>query len=327
MHGSAPPAVRWLVPAAVALVGLTACTGTPDPPEPSDLPRTPSGPAEPSLDPFARAEHSTVSVEAGQSSASGVVVSADGHILTSNTVITVGGDGELTVTFRTDQSAPATVVGDDPRTGLAVIKVDGIPGLTPPVFGDSNAVRTGDQIQVLVGPLVAGAPVSTGTVLDTSIAVNGVSMLQTDAAPALGSAGGPTVNSTGELVGITAGFSSSIDGSTVSSHAVPADVAARVSEQLIAGEPVAHPYLGVMAGPAGDAGARVQQVATGSPAEQAGLRPGDVITQVGERPVGDPDDLLAAVQAYRAGDQVPVTVTRDGSAQELAVTLGAAPGD
>jgi hypothetical protein len=106
MHGSAPPAVRWLVPAALVLLGSAACTGTPDLPEPSDVPGTPSGLAEPSLDPFARAERSTVSVEAGQSAASGVVVSGDGHILTSNTVITVGNAGQMSVTFHTDQSAP-----------------------------------------------------------------------------------------------------------------------------------------------------------------------------------------------------------------------------
>jgi putative serine protease PepD len=264
-----------------------------------------------------------VSIEVGPSAASGMVVSTEGHILTTDLVVSGAAGDPVTVTFHTGQSSQASIVGDDPRTGLAVIHVDGAAGIPLTVFADSDSVRFGDQVRILGGPLVSGDPVSSGTVVDTSLAAGGYSAIATDAQPILGSAGGPTTGQDGAVIGITAGVRSG--GGSEISFSVPSNLAARVADQLITGEPVTHPYLGVAAGAADGAGALVQQVAAGSPAAQAGLLPRDVITRVGDRPVADPDDLLAAVQSGRVGDQVEVGYTRDGTEQELTVTLGLAP--
>lgn len=304
----------------ILLLAAGGCTTVPEQ-EPESA--GPASPADP--DPDAGPERSVVSVQVGQSAGSGLVLTADGHILTS-AIATVGTGGEAaTVTFDDGRSAPATIAGDDPQTGLAVLKVDGVADLTPAVFADSDAVQIGDEVRVIGGSLVAD-PVASGTVLDTSLRFGRFSAIGTDAPASRGAGGAPLVNAAGEVVGIVVGFIGTAGGDETA-MALPASLAARVADQLVAGEPVAHPYLGVSVGLADSGGALVQQVAAGSPAGQAGMQSGDVLTRVGDRPIADPDDLLAAVQSASIGDQVTIAYTRDGTDQEATVTLGAAPED
>jgi putative serine protease PepD len=316
---------RWLVVSALAAgVAMAGCSEVvPDEPEPTGSAAATPSPGD------AGVEASVVSVEAGPSSGSGVVVSADGHILASHGVVARADSGALTVTDSGGDSYPAAVVGSDPRTGLAVIQVDGVPDLAPARFADSDAVEIGDEVRVLAGPLVREGLITSGVVSATGALAGNISAIEieTETAVGLGSGGGPAVNTAGEIIGIA--IATRTGGEAEISLAVPSNLARRVADQLIAGEEVAHPYLGVSleTEAADGGGALVEQVATGSPAAEAGLAPGDVITTVGDRTVDGPGDVVAAVQAHDVGDEVTVTYSRDGSEQDTTVTLTQAPAD
>jgi putative serine protease PepD len=312
----------WLVSALAAGLAAAGCTEVvPDEPEPTGSAATPSpGDA-------AAVEASVVSIEAGPSGGSGVVVSADGHIVTTHSVVAGADSGSVTVTLSGGDSHQAAVVGSDPRTDLAVIQVDGVPDLAPAGFADSDAVEIGDEVRVLGGPLVRAGPITSGVVSATGAVAGNISVIEieTEAAAVPGSGGGPAVNTAGEIIGIA--IATRTSGDAEISVAVPSNLASRVADQLIAGEEVAHPYLGVSLGDADGGGALVEQVAAGSPAAEAGLASGDVITTVGDRTVDGPGDVVAAVQSHGVGDEVTLTYTRDGSEQDTTVTLNQAPAD
>lgn len=313
---------RWLllcVTAVVLGVGVTACTTESDS---ADDPPTSLAPTSSPPDPVALAEQSVVSVQARQSAGSGVVLTADGYILTGSSVVT--GSDLVTVTFSGGESGEATVVGADPRTDLAVLKVDGASELTPVVFGDSGGVQPGDEVQLVDAP-AAQEIVEAGVVRDPRSTVGALSMIETDLAAGIGTLGRPVINTAGEVIAINMAASTTTDGRVLASFAVPSSIAMRVADQLIAGQPATHPYLGVEVDAAPGGGALVQRVAAGSPAEQAGLQPADVITGVGDRPVEDADDVLAFVMSSDLGDEVTVTYARDGSDQTTTVTLGQSP--
>ncbi len=311
--------IWWRLVAAVALgVGMTACAAESDS---AEDPPTPSAHASSPTSPLALAEQSVVSIEAGQSAGAGVVLTADGHIMVSNTV---AAGGPVTVTFSDGGSGTAVLVGADPRTELAVVSVDGASDLTPAVFGDSDGVQPGDEVQLVDAPATQAA-VESGIVLDTSSTVGTLSMIETDLAAGPGTSGRPVLNDAGEVIGLHMATSTAADGSVVASFAIPSNIATRVADQLAAGQQPTHPYLGVEVDNAPDGGALVHGVAAGSPAGQAGLQPGDVITGLGGRPVEDADDVLAVVMSSGLGDEVTVTYTRDGSSQTVTVTLGQSP--
>jgi putative serine protease PepD len=288
----------------------------------------------------AQVEPSVVSVQAGPGGGSGVVLDTDGHILTNHHVVAAAGGEQLAVTFSDGSSQPASVVGTDPRSDLAVVQVVDGAGLTPASFADSDAVRTGDQVLALGSPLGLSGSVTAGIVsaknrtievgAQSSAGVASISgMIQTDAPINPGNSGGALVNAGGEVIGINSAIATAGDsqGNIGVGFAIPANTAEQVAGQLIAGEQVSHPYLGVTVGDAPDGGALVQSVAPGSPAAEAGLRQADVITRVGDAPVQNADDLVAAVQRGQAGDRVEVTVDRGGAEQQLPVTLAEAPAE
>jgi putative serine protease PepD len=299
-------------------LGMGSCTREPDLPDP---PAT-EPPAQDVLD---SVRASVVTVQNGQSSGSGLVLAADGHVLTSLRLAADAAEDALTVSVEGGNGQPAAIVGSDPRTQLAVVKMEGAAGLTPVVFGDSDALAEGDEAMTLSGPADPAASVTTGTVQDVSKAVDRTSMIEISVATDL-TPGGVVVNQSGEVIAIVVGTGADEEGAEVS-LAIPANLASRVADQLVAGEPVAHPFLGVSVDTSPDGGALVEQVPPGSPAEQAGLQPGDIISSIGDRPVGDADDVVAAVQSRSVGDDVTVTYTRDGSEQEVTVTLGQAPAE
>ncbi|HEY8451228.1 MAG: PDZ domain-containing protein [Micromonosporaceae bacterium] len=307
-------------------VALAGCGGgAPDgsPGTPTPAPGT-SAPA----DPVARLQASAVLVEAAASGGQGtlgqvgVVVSPDGHVVVGGFLATVGGDApEVTVTAGDGRPRPAEVLGADPRTALAVLRVTEPDGLVPAVFADVGALAAGDRVLVVGGPRDPDT-VRDARVRDLSVAVGGISTVQVDtAAPG----GGVVGTADGELIGLV---HSSVD---VEGHeainVVPADLIRRVADQVIAGGPVVHPYLGVVLTAAPDGGAVVQQVAEGSPAADAGLRPGDVLVRVGEVDVDDPDAVVARVQAATVGERLAVAYLRDGTEHEVTVTLAALPPD
>lgn len=287
---------------------------------------------------------SVVSVKTGNGEGSGVVLNRNGLVLTNNHVVAGAQGDTLAVVFSNGTSRGGTIVGTDPRSDLAVVKVDGSAGLNPAVFGDSDAMNVGDTVLALGSPLGLEGSVTSGIISakDRTIrsgdqqpggaqggAASISGMLQTDAAVNPGNSGGPLVNLAGEVIGINTAIATAGggNGNIGVGFAIPSNTAKRVAEALIAGEKVSHPQLGIAVADTEGKGALAQSVTPDGPADQAGLREGDVITRFGDRVINNADDLVAAVQGAQVGDRIAVTYTRSGDERRVTVTMGEAPGD
>ena len=270
----------------------------------------------------------------------GFVITADGVIVTNNHV--VDGARRITVVFGDGQEREARVLGRDPSTDLAVLKVDAS-GLPVAVLGDSDRLRVGDDV-VAIGNALAleGGPTVTRGIVsakDRTIAAgNGVSLdhlIQTDAAINPGNSGGPLVNSDGEVVGINtavAGGAQNIGFSIAVSQARP------VIEELRQGATRPRPFLGVsmvevtptMARQlvlSVDTGVLVAEVTPSSGADRGGIRPGDVIVEIDGKTVGTPQDVSGVLRERKPGDQLTIVVVRDGDRATVQVRLGERPVD
>ena len=279
---------------------------------------------------------------------SGVVIGKDGYILTNNHVISLAaGDSgaTLTVVFNDGKGTrvPGTIVGRDPASDLAVVKVTGVDNITVAQLGDSSGLQVGDEVVAVGSPLGLAGTVTTGIVssLHRPVRLSGegtdtqavIDAIQTDAAINPGNSGGPLVDATGAVVGIntairTLGDTSSgqTTGSIGLGFAIPIDYARSIAQTLINHGKVQHATIGVNARSATDGttdGAQVQNVDDGGPAARAGIAEGDVIIKVGDRSVGSADELIVAVQAHRVGETVPVVLLRDGKRMTVQVTLAA----
>ncbi|WP_433615604.1 S1C family serine protease [Dactylosporangium sp. CA-139114] len=274
---------------------------------------------------------SVVDISTGEAEGSGVIMTADGQVITNNHV--VAGASKLQVTFSTGKTASASVVGTDPAGDIAVIKIQGVSGLTPAKFGDSDALRVGDTVLAVGSPLGLQGSVTAGIVSALHRTIEGeqggksiADAIQTDAAINPGNSGGALVNLRGEVVGIntaiaTAGQNS---GNIGVGFAISANRARSSADQLAKGGKVSHPYLGVQLTD-GNGGALIGGVVAGGPADKAGLKTGDLVTKFGSATVNDATGLINAVQGAKAGDQVQVTINRNGTEQTVTVTLGEAP--
>jgi serine protease Do len=276
--------------------------------------------------------------ESGQGS--GVVVGSDGVILTNNHVI--DGADRIEVQLQGARGrVVATLVGADPKTDLAVLRIDakGLPVIT---FADSDRVRVGDLAFAIGNPFGVGPSVSMGIVSATGRGGVGIvdyeDFIQTDASINPGNSGGALVDSLGRLVGINTAIYSRGGGNIGIGFAVPANLAKRVKDQLLDGGKVVRGYLGVQIGEltpelarkfGGEAGtgALVGEVLDDSPAAKAGLVAGDVIVRADGRPVGDPRQLRLQIAGVAPGSEISLTVLRDGREQEERVTVGELPGD
>ncbi|HEX8632096.1 MAG TPA: trypsin-like peptidase domain-containing protein [Catenuloplanes sp.] len=297
----------------------------------------------------AAVEDSVVSIKTESGEGSGVVLTADGFVLSNNHVVAgaQGGagvvGGSVNVVFANGKSAVAKIVGTDPRTDLAVVKAEGVSGLSPATLGDSAAMQVGDTVLALGSPLGLQGSVTSGIISakdriietgrDRSGALpqqSGVSsmsgLLQTDAAINPGNSGGALVNTDGQVIGINTAIltSGGGQGNIGVGFAIPSNKAKQVAEQLKAGKKVSHPVLGVSVTPAEGGGAVIKAVTPDGPAAKAGLKVGDVITQVNGQPANDSDDVVGIVQAGKVGDQLQVTYTRDGAQQSVTATLAEA---
>jgi putative serine protease PepD len=296
----------------------------------------------------ARVLNSVVSIAVedptGTGTGSGVVLSADGFVLTNNHVVeSAAEEGTIVVSFndgRTD--LPARIVGRDPETDLAVLRVVGARGLTPAALGTSAGLVVGDPVVAIGSPLGLDGSVTSGIVsaLDRTVRVPNETgaapssplfdAIQTDAAINPGNSGGPLVDMSGRVIGITTAIatlgSEAQSGSIGVGFAVPVDAARTIAEQLIRTGKAAHPVIGVVAASVGQdgkgpRGARVTSLVPGGAAAEAGLKVGDVITQVSGRRVLGVDQLIVALRGHRVGTRVELTYVRGGTARTARVVL------
>ena len=294
-----------------------------------------------------------------QGQGSGVIIDAQGHIVTNNHVVSGAGQGaKLSVTIG-DKTYSAKVVGTDPSTDLAVLKLENPPSnLTVASWGDSSKLKVGQPVMAVGNPLglsdtvttgivsALNRPVTTQAVTDNNDLDNNInsqqdsdvvvtSAIQTNAAINPGNSGGALVDSSGALVGITSsiasltsnGSSSGQSGNIGIGFAIPSAQVKSVVEQLIANGTVKHPQLGIRAsnGTSGtQLGAQVEDITQGSAAAQAGLQKGDLITAIDGTPVVGSESLVAQVRSHEVGKEVTLSVLRGSETLELKVTLGAA---
>lgn len=278
-----------------------------------------------------------------QVSGSGVIVSADGYIVTNNHV--VEGAKDLSVILADGTPLAARLVNTDVFSDLAVLKVDGnMPAVA--VFGDSDALKPGETVIAIGSPLgefrntvTVGVVSALGRSLDSGQGYFIEDLIQTDAAINQGNSGGPLVNLNGEVIGInTMIVRGSYGSSTVAEglgFAIPSNTVRFVVTQIIEKGYFARPYLGVSWQSitpsiarryrlAVEWGAYVTQVTANSPADQAGLRRGDIILQIGDHPIDATHSFLNALFAYRPGDRVAVKFWREGQVLEVQVQLAEA---
>ncbi|MFC5727596.1 S1C family serine protease [Nocardioides vastitatis] len=275
-------------------------------------------------------------------SGSGVVIDANGLILTNDHVVTLGGQvpadqAEVTASFHDGRKTRATVVGTDPLTDTALIQVEGIEDLKPITIGKSEDLDVGEQVVAIGSPFGLDATVTSGIVsaLNRPVEVardqNGSSVaypaIQTDAAINPGNSGGPLVNMDGQLVGINASIrtagsmTGSESGSIGLGFAIPIDEVLPIIEQIRNGETPTHARLGIGISDSSE-GARIERIEDGSAAADAGLRDGDVITAIDGRPISDSESLIATVRSYRPGDRVKITYLRNGAEHTTQLELG-----
>jgi putative serine protease PepD len=268
--------------------------------------------------------------EAG--SGSGIILTADGTILTNNHVVEVAGEGgTIKVSFTDGTSADAEILGTDPLTDTAVIQAQGVSDLTPATIGKSANLGVGEGVVAIGSPFGLDATVTSGIVsaLDRPVNVGSDDQgnsttypaIQTDAAINPGNSGGPLTDMTGAVVGINSSIrtassaTSEQSGSIGLGFAIPIDEVMPIVDQMAAGETPTHARLGIQVGnpQTGDeAGAVVREVTDGSTASEGGLTSGDVITKVDDRRITDADSLVATIRSYRPGDNVTVTWLRGG---------------
>jgi putative serine protease PepD len=309
---------------------------------------------------------------------SGIILSSDGLILTNNHVVAAakgqpapnapvipgtptppggpagpavpgdptgptGGAPTTTVTFADGRVVPFTVVGTDPASDIAVVRAQGVSGLTPITLGSSANLRVGQDVVAIGSPLGLEGTVTTGIVsaLNRPVAAGGdannqntvLDAIQTDAAINPGNSGGALVNMSGELVGVNSAIATlggdspdAQSGSIGLGFAIPVDQAKRIADELISTGTASHASLGVqVSNDTTTHGAKIVEVTKGGAAATAGLPSGVVVTKVNDRVIGSADALVAAVRSRAPGEKVTLTyLDPAGASQTVQVTLGKA---
>lgn len=270
-------------------------------------------------------------------SGSGVVLSDDGLILTNDHVISLGSAREpdrVQVSFSDGAIVDAEVLGGDPVSDLAVIKVDRT-DVQPITVGTSSNLAVGQEVIAIGSPLGLEGTVTTGIIsaLHRPVAAGGgtadsvFDAIQTDAAINHGNSGGALVNTNGALIGINTAIATadSGGGSIGLGFAIPIDQAKRVADLLANGEPVTHASLGVILDNSAtmeQPGAQIREVAAGGSAAQAGIPARALITKVDDRPIRSGDALIAAIRSFAPGDTVRITYLDGGTERTTDVVLG-----
>jgi len=299
----------------------------------------------------------SVQSDQGKAQGSGVIYDNKGHILTNNHVVAAGGQGsELSVTLNDKRTYGATVIGTDASTDLAVIQLTNGPSdLKSIALGDAKTLKVGEPVMAVGNPLGLAGTVTTGIVsaLNRPVTTSPqqsadpfgqqsagdpvvTNAIQTSAAINPGNSGGALVNAGAQLIGInssiaslgSSGGSSSESGNIGIGFAIPVNEARSIANQLITSGKAAHPYLGVSSkdgvvadGSAKRAAAVLTSVASGTPADKAGLKVGDAIIAVDGDSIDGALSLVGQVRERSAGDKVTLKILRDGQTRSMIVTL------
>ncbi|CAM5639196.1 trypsin-like peptidase domain-containing protein [Streptomyces coeruleorubidus] len=298
-----------------------------------------------------------VSGSGEQGTGTGFMLDTRGHILTNNHVVqSAGSTGEITVTFNGGETAEAELVGRDSGYDLAVVKVKGVRGLTPLPLGNSDNVQVGDPVVAIGAPFdLAGTvtsgiisakqrPITAGGEKGDGSDVSYVDALQTDAPINPGNSGGPLLDAEARVIGINSAIRSADSGSELDSgrsgsiglgFAIPINQGKRVAEELINTGKATHPVIGITLDMdyTGD-GARVAAegseggppVTVGGPGAKAGIKAGDVITEVDGQRVHSGEELIVKTRAHRPGDRLELTVERAGKERRVSLVLGSSGG-
>ncbi|MCZ2115105.1 MAG: trypsin-like peptidase domain-containing protein [Anaerolineae bacterium] len=353
-----PQAESALIPAAQQNAAPTAepTVENPLPPIIEPVPVAPTSTEQAIIDLYKRVNPGVVTIYMTNGSGSGFVVDADGYIVTNNHVIAEG--GPITVYFHDGEVKTAELIGADSHGDIALLKVDALPGeLTALPLGDSEALQVGQTVIAIGAPFGLPNSLTLGIVSGLSrqmpVEEMGLSaryqtpnVIQTDAAINPGNSGGPLLNMSGEVIGVNTAIESPVRANSGVGFAVPSNVVDVVIAQLRESGHMSYPWLGIAGGtltadaaeelglPRTTRGVLVSEVTAGGPAEQAGLRGldrqtmkgADIITGIDDQVVVEFDDLLGyIVQHTQVGQQVTLTILRDGQVMTLNLTLGERP--
>ncbi|GAA0564138.1 trypsin-like peptidase domain-containing protein [Actinomadura livida] len=284
----------------------------------------------------------------GEVGGTGFIVNG-GYIITNNHVVAGAGGSAIEIVFNDKKTLPATVKGADPSSDVAVLQPEGAHSLPALTVGDSSKIAVGDPVIAIGSPLGLQGSVTTGIVssLNRAVPTRGeggdasfLNAIQTDAAINPGNSGGPLVDAKGRVIGINtaiatlgggSGLGEQQSGSIGLGFAIPINQGKRVAEEIIRTGSVRQAKLGVLPDPRyQEGGARImpeavngqEPVTRNGPADKAGLKPGDVITRIDDKPIEDATDLIAQIRSRAPGDRITVTYQRDGRESTVEVTLG-----
>ncbi|MFD1103537.1 Do family serine endopeptidase [Sphingobium olei] len=281
-----------------------------------------------------------------QSLGSGFIISADGYIVTNNHVVSAGAEGasveQITVTLTNKEEYTAKLVGRDPATDLAVLKITASKPLPFVKFGDSTKARVGDWVVAIGNPFALSGTVTAGIISALHRNTGGTSgydkFIQTDASINQGNSGGPMFDMRGNVIGINSQILSPTGGNVGIGFAIPSEQAAPIVQQLMKGQSIKRGYLGVQISPLGEdladslglaknRGEFVQSVEPGKGADQAGIKAGDVIVSVAGQEVSPDQNLSSIVASQSIGARVPIVLIRNGQRQTVTAVVGERPSE
>ena len=260
----------------------------------------------------------------------GVVYDNRGDILTDEHV--VSGASSVTVHFQDGLKASAKVLGTDPSTDVAVIRVN-VPSseLHPIAFADSSQAQVGDPVVAIGSPFSLPETTTAGIVSATGRSITApnnytiAGAIQTDAAINPGNSGGPLLDASAHVLGLNDQIQTNSGSSAGVGFATPSNEDVRIANAIIAGHPVQHAYVGVELNGNSTGGAGVSSVAGGSPASKSGVQAGDLITAINGKAISSTEQFIATVDNYSPGSMITVTVKRGSGTQNIKLTLGVRP--